>query len=279
MEFKHYNETSESLRQRIDEIMQPPLLENEMNQIYRQIFGFLDLTSLEGSDNRDRIDSLCDLALDYKHKAPGLPVAAVCLYLPFVKQAKRRLENSGIAVATVACGFPSGQLPLDLKLNEVRYALDQGADEIDMVISRGKMLGGEFNEVFEEIHAVKAICGKSHLKVILETGELRHPDLIRKASELALLAGADFLKTSTGKISPAATPEAAIIMLDTIAEYHQKTNRKVGFKPAGGIAEPADALIYFRLVRALAGESWLNPGLFRIGASRLAVNLNKVLSE
>jgi len=237
----------------------------------------LDLTTLEGSDNPDRIDSLCDLALDYKHKAPGIGVAAVCLYMPFVKQAKKRLTNSGTTIATVACGFPSGQLPLDLKLNEVRYALDQGADEIDMVISRGTMLGGEFQQVFDEIHAVKAICGKSHLKVILETGELSQPHLIRKASELALLAGADFLKTSTGKTSPAATPEAAMIMLDTIAEYYQITRRKVGFKPAGGIAEPADALIYFRLVKALCGESWLNPELFRIGASRLAVKLKDLL--
>jgi len=139
------------------------------------------------------------------------------------------------------------------------------------------MLGGEFQQVFDEIHAVKAICGKSHLKVILETGELSQPHLIRKASELALLAGADFLKTSTGKTSPAATPEAAMIMLDTIAEYYQITRRKVGFKPAGGIAEPADALIYFRLVKALCGESWLNPELFRIGASRLAVKLKDLL--
>ena len=198
-------------------------------------------------------------------------VPAICIYSPFIRQAKQQLEGSGIRVATVACCFPSGQMPFDLKVKEVEYCVNEGADEVDMVISRGTFLAGRYDEVFDEIKTIKATCGdKAHLKVILETGELKTVQNIRKASELAILAGADFIKTSTGKVPVAATPLAAIIMIDTIKEYYEATGKKVGFKPAGGMKTPEDALTYYYLVKNILGEPWLNPNLFRVGTSRLA---------
>ncbi len=193
-------------------------------------------------------------------KKHHISVAALCIYSPFLKQAKSLIKNSGLQLATVACAFPTGQMPLDLKLKEVEFAVVQGADEVDMVISRGTFFcKAIINLFFEEIKAVKNACGKAHLKVILETGELESVENIRKASEIALLAGADFLKTSTGKISPAATPLAAVVMLDSIAEYYEKKpEKKVGFKPAGGIADPETALTYYLLVKDILGEEWLN---------------------
>jgi len=274
MEFSAYPFSSASLQQRIESITKTALYEAEFRTILPQLFGYIDLTTLEATDNENSITNFCKRALAYQRS--GHTVAALCIYSPFVEQVKGLMKGSGIDVATVACGFPSGQMPLDLKLAEVRFAVSSGADEVDMVISRGKFLQGKHQEVFEEIKAVKENCGKAHLKVILETGELKTVANIRKASELALLAGADFLKTSTGKVQPAATLEAAIIMLDSIKEYKEKTGRKVGFKPAGGIADPATAYQYYLLVKAILGEEWLNKSYFRIGASRLA---DKVLEE
>jgi deoxyribose-phosphate aldolase len=278
MQFSAYHHSSEVLQQRISHIIQNDQEIAIPLETARLLFSCMDLTSLEGIDNDQRISELCTRALNYRNDDPGIAVAAVCLYMPFIYRAKSILEGSGIAVATVACGFPSGQIPLGLKLDEVRFAVAEGADEIDMVISRGSMLAGDDNAVYREISLVKESCGSAHLKVILETGELIQPSVIRRASELALLAGADFLKTSTGKINPAATPLAALVMLDTIAEYYAATGRKVGFKPAGGIVTPQDAFSYFQLVETIAGREWLNPSLFRIGASRLAENLRTVLS-
>ena len=247
------------------------------HEAYKKILSLIDLTTLEGSDTEKKIISLCNKAKGYKLKGKGIPnVAAVCVYPPFVKIAKKNLEDTGIKVASVAGAFPSGQSPLFVKIEEVKYAINEGADEIDMVISRGKFLEGNYQEVFDEIAAIKDVCGDKHLKVILETGELESLKNIRKASEIAINAGADFIKTSTGKISPAATEPAFIVMLDTIKEYYEKTEKMIGIKPAGGISEPWQALNYLVLVKDILGDKWLNKNYFRIGASRLA---DKILTE
>lgn len=279
MTFSAYPHNAQSIDERIHKIQNKTIAEAELKKIYRTIFNCIDLTTLEGSDNTQKINQLCTKALDYKSNLKTGTVAAVCVYMPFVRQAKVMLEGSSIEVATVACAFPSGQLPLHLKLAEVGWAAEEGADEIDMVISRGKMLEGDYDAVLQEIKAVKAACGKARLKVILETGELKTVELIRKASEIALLGGADFLKTSTGKINPAATTEAVVVMLDTIKEFYQQTGKQVGLKPAGGIAEPEDALLYYKLTEEIVGNNWLNNNWFRIGASRLADKLQALLMD
>lgn len=240
--------------------------------ILTRILSLLDLTTLEGIDNPDRIKALCTKALSFGEHGLPLP-AAVCVYPPFVKLAKQLLEGSGVHVASVAGAFPSGQLPLHLRVNECLYAVSEGADEVDMVISRGAFLAAEYRFIVEEVAAMKNACGKVHLKVILETGELQTAANIRLASELAIEGGADFIKTSTGKIQPAATPEAMGTMLDVIQEHFSKTGKRIGVKPAGGISTPDQALLYYQLVNRITGDEWLNNSLFRIGASRLADGL------
>jgi deoxyribose-phosphate aldolase len=277
MQFDPYNETQSSIRERVSAIHKVNLAEEEYDQALLIIMQCIDLTTLEGTDNEQRVTELCKLALSFKKTMNGNSVAAVCVYPPYVKTAKSVLIATGIQVATVACAFPSGQLPLHLKLEEVKYAVDQGADEIDMVISRGTFLAGDYNAIVDEVSQVKKACGVAHLKVILETGELKTVENIRKASELAIQGGADFLKTSTGKITPAATAEAVVVMLDTIKEYHKKTGLQIGLKPAGGIAEIEDALLYYKIVGAICGQAWLNNTLFRIGASRLAGKVHDAL--
>jgi len=279
MKFQHYSQTVETIAERINKIKLNQLEHNAQVNAFRTIYNCIDLTTLEGSDNKKKIEELCEKAKSSISGYSNETVAAVCVYMPFVKQAKEILKGTHIEVATVACAFPSGQLPLHLKLAEVSWVANEGADEIDMVISRGKMLEGDYEAVLSEIKAVKAACGEARLKVILETGELKTIDLIRKASELALEGGADFLKTSTGKIQPAATAEASVVMLDTILEYYQQTGIQVGFKPAGGIAEPEDAMLYYKLVKEVVGEQWLNNQWFRIGASRLADKIKAILNE
>ncbi|MCK9453219.1 MAG: deoxyribose-phosphate aldolase [Bacteroidales bacterium] len=268
MNFNAYPFNKTQLETRIASLIANKPTESNWSKAMQLIFSCIDLTTLEATDNADRIAAFCEKALAYKKD--NVSVAALCIYSPFLKQAKALISASGLQLATVACAFPTGQMPLDLKLKEVEFAVAQGADEVDMVISRGTFLQGDYDTVFEEIKAVKKACGKAHLKVILETGELETVENIRKASEIALLAGADFLKTSTGKVSPAATPLAAVVMLDSIAEYFEKSGKKVGFKPAGGIADPETAYTYYQLVKGILGEDWLNNKLFRIGASRLA---------
>jgi deoxyribose-phosphate aldolase len=239
------------------------------NEILSRILTLLDLTTLEGTDNDERIKVLCAKALSFGDYNLPLP-AAVCVYPPFVKQAKQLLAGSGVKVASVAGAFPSGQLPLHLRVNECQYAVDEGADEVDMVISRGIFLAGEHQMIIEEVAAMKQVCGNVHLKVILETGELVTASNIKLASELAIIGGADFIKTSTGKMLPAATPEAVIEMLKVIKTHFDETGNKIGVKAAGGISTPDQALLYYLLVKHFVGESWLNNNLFRIGASRLA---------
>ena len=270
MDFKPYTHTEAQLQQRIEQIIAEQSEQSDRTEALRTIFQSIDFTTLEAFDNEAKINDFCAKALAFSKEDPHLSVPAICIYSPFVKQAKRLLSGSGIHVATVACAFPSGQMPFDLKVKEVAYCVEQGADEVDMVISRGTFLAGNHDEVFNEIKTIKATCKDAHLKVILETGELKSVENIRKASELAILAGADFIKTSTGKVPVAATPMAAIIMIDTIKEYYEATGEKVGFKPAGGMKTPDDALTYYYLVKGILGNEWLNKDLFRVGTSRLA---------
>lgn len=266
IQFDPYNYTESDLLNRIKQDVSRPGTANPED--YKLILSCLDLTTLEGSDNDEKIRSVCLKAINFNPN-----VAAVCFYPSFARLAKSLLKDSGVKVASVAGGFPSGQTSIRIKLDEVKWAVQEGADEIDMVISRGKFLAGEYQLVSDEIAAIKEACGQAHLKVILETGELRTIANIRKASELALNAGGDFIKTSTGKISPAATPEAFVVMLDTLLEFYTKSGQKRGIKPAGGISEPEQALLYLNLLRTTLGNEWANKDLFRIGASRLADKL------
>lgn len=272
--------TQEAIASHIEQIIsgKSTFFTNE-TEMLKFALNVLDLTTLEGSDNDTVIENLCRKAVSFSDS--GLPnVAAVCVYPVFVNRAKTLLAGTNIHVASVAGAFPSGQSPIEIKTSEVAYAVNEGADEIDMVISRGKFLEGNNIEVFDEIRAIKEACKEAHLKVILETGELKDPDLIYNASMLSLKAGADFIKTSTGKIPVAATPEAAYVMLFAIKDYYEKTGLRAGFKPAGGISTPEQALVYIRLVEEILGEEWLTNKLFRIGASRLASNLaNKLLQK
>ena len=279
MEFKTYNYGEEQLLARIDQIVAEQKAISNEKESYKTIFQSIDFTTLEAFDNEEKINDFCAKALAFPKQEPYLSVPAICIYSPFVKQAKQLLAGSGIHVATVACAFPSGQMPFDLKVKEVEYCVEQGADEVDMVISRGTFLAGNYDEVFNEIKTIKATCKDAHLKVILETGELKTVQNIRKASELAILAGADFIKTSTGKVPVAATPLAAIIMIDTIKEYYEATGKKVGFKPAGGMKAPEDAMTYYYLVKGILGEQWLNKNLFRVGTSRLAGQIVELLKS
>jgi deoxyribose-phosphate aldolase len=242
----------------------------------RQVFGLMDFTSLDGSDNAAKITALCEKAVSFGEQ--GLPFpAAVCIYPPFIAVARQALKGTPIRVAVTAAAFPHGQMPLQVKLEEIRYAVNEGADEIDVVISRGTFLGKDYHQVYRELDAMRDLAKHNTLKVILETGELGTPENIARAGEIAIEAGADFIKTSTGKITPAATPEAVYVMLLVIREYHRQTGKKIGIKPAGGIADPGVALHYHYLVRQILGEAWLTPELFRIGASRLAGNIADII--
>jgi len=239
--------------------------------------SMMDLTTLEGKDTPGKIAFLCRKAmqpLDPRYEVPSC--AAVCVYPNFVRVAKKFLGNSSVKVASVATAFPTGLMPLRLKLQEVRSAARDGADEIDMVINRGNFLAGEHERVFDEIFSTKEACGQAHLKVILETGELQTYDNVRLASEIAMRAGADFIKTSTGKISPAATMPVTLVMLEAIRDYFYETGIRIGMKPAGGIRNAKQALAYLVMVKETLGDDWLTPNLFRFGASTL---VNDVLMQ
>jgi deoxyribose-phosphate aldolase len=233
--------------------------------------NMIDLTTLEGKDTEGKVKQLCYKAMHLHDFYPGLPtVAAVCVYPTMVAVAKKALGDSGIKVASVATAFPSGQSTRDVKLRDTKFAISQGADEIDMVISRGKFHQGEYNFVFDEIAAIKEACGGARLKVILETGELGSYDKVRKASDIAMYAGADFIKTSTGKISPAATMPVTLVMLEAIRDFYYKTGKKIAMKPAGGISKAKLALHYLVMLNEVLGEEWMNNEWFRFGASSLA---------
>lgn len=242
--------------------------------------SMIDLTTLEGADSPGKVKQMCYKAAHLADNMPGIPtVAAVCVYPTLVRIAKDALKGTNIHVAAVATGFPSGQFPLDVKLRDTHYAVEEGADEIDMVISRGHFLAGEYNYVFDEIAQVKAACGEAHLKVILETGELSSYDQVRKASDIAMHAGADFIKTSTGKVVPAATLPVTLVMLEAIRDFYHATGKKIGMKPAGGIATAKIAIQYLVVLRETLGQDWMNPDLFRLGASRLANDILMQLAK
>jgi deoxyribose-phosphate aldolase len=234
----------------------------------------VDLTTLEGADTPGKVRSLCAKARRPAADCP--PVAAVCVYPAMVPVAAAELAGSGVRLASVATAFPAGQVPLEVKLADTRAAVAAGADEIDMVISRGVFLAGHHDLVFEEIAAVKQACGDAHLKVILETGELGTYDHVLQASWLAMQAGADFVKTSTGKVPGAATLPVTLLMVQAVRDFHAQTGRRVGVKPAGGIRSTKDALRYLVMVNETAGPDWLTPDLFRFGASTL---LNDLLMQ
>lgn len=243
----------------------------------RMVVSMTDLTTLEGKDSPGKVRGLCRKAVQPSPGIPGVPsVAAVCVYPSYVALAKECVAGSGVQVASVATAFPSGQAPLDLRVEEVRRVVEAGADEVDMVISRGALLAGRSGEVAEEISAIKQACGTAHLKVILETGELETYDLVRFASDLAIEAGADFIKTSTGKVAPAATMGVTLVMLEAIRDHFQATGVRIGMKPAGGIRTAKEALHYLVMVKETLGDAWLDPKLFRFGASSL---LNDVLLQ
>src|SRR5690349_17534217 len=239
--------------------------------------SMVDLTTLEARDTPGKVRQLCIKAMHPHDSVSGIPpVAAVCVYPNLVRVAKETLKGSRVKVAAVATAFPSGMSKRKVKIDETKWAVDEGADEIDMVISRGRFLRGEYEYVFDEIAAVKEACGKAHLKVILETGELSTLDNVRLASDIAMEAGADFIKTSTGKIQPAATLPVTMVMLEAIRDFYYRTGRVVGMKPAGGIRNSKQTLAYLVMVKETLGDDWLTPELFRFGASTL---LNDVLMQ
>ena len=241
------------------------------------ILSMIDLTTLEGMDTPGKVQQLCQKAIHLHDTLPGLPhVAAVCVYPMMVGVAKEALVGQDINIASVATAFPSGMSSREVKLDDTRMAVAAGANEIDMVISRGAFLAGEYRYVFDEIVAVKEACGDAHLKVILETGELGTLDRVRRASVLAMHAGADFIKTSTGKIQPAATMQVTLVMLQAIKDYYYETGRMVGMKPAGGISTAKLAVHYLVMLRETLGNAWMTPEWFRFGASSLA---NDVLMQ
>lgn len=243
----------------------------------KMALSMMDLTTLEGKDSVGKVIQLCQKAKVPYAPMPDLPtVAAVCVYPTMVRTAKNAVKGSGINVASVATAFPSGMAPLSVRIDDTKFAVDEGADEVDMVISRGAFLSGEYQQVFDEIAAIKEACGPAHLKVILETGELLTYENVRKASDIAMDAGADFIKTSTGKISPAATQPVTLVMLEAIRDYYYKTGKMIGMKPAGGIRTAKQAIQYLVLVKETLGAAWLNKDYFRFGASSLA---NDVLMQ
>jgi deoxyribose-phosphate aldolase len=236
-----------------------------------------DLTTLEGADTPGKVAALASKAVRPDPSDASVPsVAAVCVYPNLVPTALERVRGSGVKVASVATAFPSGQSPLETKLDEVRWVVEQGADEVDMVIDRGAFLAGRYAKVYDEIVRVKEACGEAHLKVILETGELGTYDNVRRASLLAIAAGADFIKTSTGKLPSSATLPVALVMLEAIRDVHEETGKRVGFKPAGGIRNAKQAVQHLVLVHETLGVDWLTPDLYRFGASSL---LNDILMQ
>ncbi|WP_291856078.1 deoxyribose-phosphate aldolase [Marinilabilia sp.] len=246
----------------------------------KKLFSFIDLTTLNTTDSANSVQEFCDKVVCFSKDYPDMPlVGAVCVYPVFASVLKTKLKDLDVKRAVVSAGFPSSQTFLDLKVQETQKALDMGANEIDIVISVGEFLEGNYEFVMEEISRIKSIMGEVHLKVILETGALESPENIWEASILAMEAGADFIKTSTGKMNPSATPEAVWTMVHAIKAFHSVTGKVIGLKPAGGISTTEEALVYFKIVNDVLGEEWLISERFRIGASRLANNLLADLAE
>ena len=240
----------------------------------KKAFSLIDLTSLNTEDNNEKISSMAKKVSDFKNHFTDMPnVAAICVYPSMVSCVKEKTTISGLGLASVGGGFPSSQTFLNIKIEECKQAIEAGATEIDIVLSVGKFFEEDYEYCYKEIKDIKSAIGNNHLKVILESGALKSHQQIWEASILAMEAGADFIKTSTGKQNPAATTDAVYVMTKAIKAFHEKTGKKIGIKPAGGIATKEDALTYFAIVKENLGDEWLNPELFRIGASRLANNL------
>ncbi len=269
--------TNEQAKTRTATIMEKYVAENNTPEVKKLLFNCIDLTTLKTEDSEESVLKFTERVNEFDNEHPDLKnVAAICVYPNFAKIVSQSLEVESVNVACVSGGFPSSQTFTEVKVAETALALADGATEIDIVIPVGKFLSGDYEGMCDEIEEIKSICGDHHLKVILETGALKSVDNIWKASILAMYSGADFIKTSTGKQEPAATPEAAYVMCQAIKAYHEKTGRKVGFKPAGGINSVGDALVYYTIVKEVLGKEWLNNTLFRIGTSRLA---NLLLSD
>ena len=273
--------TDEQVKSRTAQIVEKYVPENDTVEVKKQIFNCLDLTTLKTEDSEESVLKFTERVNDFDNEYPDLKgVAAICVYPNFAKIVSQSLEVESVNIACVSGGFPSSQTFTEVKVAETALALADGATEIDIVIPVGKFLVGDYEGMCDEIEEIKSICGDRHLKVILETGALKSADNIWKASILAMYSGADFIKTSTGKQEPAATPEAAYVMCQAIKAYHDKTGRKVGFKPAGGINSVNDALIYYTIVKEVLGKEWLTNELFRLGTSRLAnLLLSDILGE
>lgn len=262
---------------RVERITKRSIKKDAKKQGLLMALNMIDLTTLEGADTENKVKQMCYKAQHLHDTMPGLPTtAAVCVYPNFVKTAVNELKGSGVKVASVATAFPSGQSSSEIKLLDTKIAVDNGADEVDMVISRGKFHEGDYNFVFDEIAMIKEACGNARLKVILETGELGTFDKVRRASDIAIDAGADFIKTSTGKIKPAATLPVTLVMLEAIKDHFYETGKMVGMKPAGGISNSKLALQYLMMVKETLGGKWLSNEWFRFGASSLA---NDVLMQ
>jgi len=273
--FKKYNCNldDEAVKNDIERIVKGNFDSNNNIEVYKQCLNLIDLTSLNGTDTHAEIISMTEKVNNFKSNFPDLSnVAAICVYPALVPVVREHLKED-IGIAAVAAGFPASQTFIEVKVAETAMAVMEGATEIDVVISIGKFLEGNFEEVHEELAEIKAACRTAHLKVILETGALQSASNIKKASLLAMSAGADFIKTSTGKIPVAATPEATYVMCNAIKEWYEKTGIKVSYKAAGGIATTEEAVKHYSLVKAILGEEWLNNTSFRFGASRLANNL------
>lgn len=265
------------VEERVARIQTRSIKDEAKLQGMKMVLNMIDLTTLEGKDTPGKVKQMCYKARHLHDAYPGCPtVAAVCVYPSMVRVAKSELKGSDIKVASVSTAFPSGQAPRNIKIDDTKFAVDEGADEIDMVISRGEFLAGNYSFVFDEIAAIKEACGKARLKVILETGELVTLDNVRRASEIAMYAGADFIKTSTGKIQPAATMQVTYVMLMAIKDFYRKTGIKIGMKPAGGISTSKLALHNLQMVKETLGDEWLTNEWFRFGASSLA---NDVLMQ
>ncbi|MDP4238684.1 MAG: deoxyribose-phosphate aldolase [Bacteroidota bacterium] len=273
--FKQYNchLNDETIKKDIDNILAAHYAENDNKEVYKQCLSQIDLTSLNGSDTHAEIISMVNKVNGFKKSYPHLPnVAAICVYPALVQVVKEHLTEN-IGIAAVSAGFPASQTFIEVKVAETAMCVLEGATEIDIVISIGKFVEENYEEVYEELTEIKASCRQAHLKVILETGALKTAANIKKASILAMQAGADFIKTSTGKIPVAATLEATYVMCHAIKEWNEKNSIKVSFKPAGGIVTTEDAVKHYTLVKEILGKEWLNNTMFRFGASRLANNL------
>ena len=261
----------------VSAIIDSKVAENNTLDVKKFLFNCIDLTTLNTTDSDESVMKFTQNVNRFEESYPDLKnVAAICVYPCFAEIVKDTLEVEGVNIACVSAGFPSSQTFIEVKVAETAMAILDGADEIDIVISVGKFLSGDYETMCDEIAEIKATCKEKHLKVILETGALQSAENIKKASILSMYAGADFIKTSTGKQQPAATPEAAYVMCQAIKEYYEQTGIKVGFKPAGGINCVNDALIYYTIVKEVLGDGWLTNKLFRLGTSRLA---NLLLSE